>query len=149
MKRMPRQMLPAGGRWQLACGLISWLIMSGCDSGVPQPVPVSGTVEYQGQPLTDGAVAFVPVVPAEGHAARGIIESDGYFKLTTFKKGDGAFPGDYKVTVFAYEEAEDMMGPFQGVGPSLIPERYNQASTTDLAETVQNRSTVVKLELED
>jgi hypothetical protein len=87
--------------------LVGWLILSGCSGGGLQPVPVRGTVQYKGQALTNGLVAFVPVDPAQGAAARGLIRGDGRFKLTTFKKEDGAFPGDYNVTVFSYEVAED------------------------------------------
>lgn len=125
--------------------------MSGCwGSSGPQRVPVSGTVEYNGNPLTQGNVVFVPVVPSEGYPAHGTIGPDGRFKLTTFDDGDGAVPGDYKVTVFAYDGMRDVPGlAFPDVGPSLIPERYNQATTTDLLETVGDKRTKVKLVLKD
>ena len=123
----------------------------GCGgNGTTRPVPVRGTVEYNGQPLTQGSVVFVPMVAAEGHAARGAISRDGSFALTTFQESDGAFPGDYKVTVFAYDGTRDVSGSsFSAVGPSLIPERYNDASTTDLQCTVNENRTEVKLELKD
>ena len=39
--------------------------------------------------------------------------------------------------------------PFQAVGPSLIPERYNDTNTTDLQQTVGEKRMTVKLELKD
>jgi hypothetical protein len=141
------QKLRVGSRLTVACGLVGWLILSGCSGGGLQPVPVRGTVQYKGQSLTNGLVGFVPVDPAQGTAARGLIRADGRFKLTTFKKEDGAFPGDYNVTVFSYEVAEDPN--FFGVMPSVIPERYNRATTSGLVQTVPGKATVVKLQLED
>ena len=134
-------------RLTLACGLVGWLILSGCSEGGLHPVPVRGTVQYKGQALTNGLVAFVPVDPAQGTAARGVIGGDGRFKLTTFEKGDGAFPGEYNVTVFSHEVAEDPY--FFGVMPSVIPERYNQATTSGLVQTVPGKATVVELHLEE
>ena len=123
----------------------------GCwDSGGPRRVPVNGTVEYNGNPLTSGSAVFVPVDSNTGHSARGMINSDGGFELTTFDDGDGAVPGEYKVTVFSYDGMRDVPGsPFQAVGPSLIPERYNDANTTDLQQTVGEKRMTVKLELKD
>ena len=138
-------------RHRMTILFVCCLAISGCSgSGEPRPVPVSGTVEYNGQPLTQGNVAFVPVVATEGHAARGSIGPDGSFELTTFESGDGALPGDYKVTVFANDGMRDVPGSaLQAVGPSLIPERYNKAGTTDLLQTVRDTRTDVKLELKD
>ena len=110
-------------------------------------MPVRGTVQYRGQALTNGLVAFVPVDPAQGTAARGLIGGDGRFKLTTFEIGDGAFPGDYNVTVFSYEVAEDPN--FFGVMPSVIPDRYNRATTSGLVQTVPGKPTVIELQLEE
>jgi hypothetical protein len=147
VRNLLHQKLRVGSRLTVACGLVGWLILSGCSGGGLQPVPVRGTVQYKGQALTNGLVAFVPVDPAQGAAARGLIGGDGRFKLTTFEKEDGAFPGDYKVTVFSHEEPEDPS--FFGVTPSVIPEHYNQATTSGLVQTVPGKPTVVKLELED
>ncbi len=143
--------------WPVQCKIrwISFLAFClttlGCGgTGAPRPVPVRGTVEYNGQPLTQGSVAFVPMVATEGYSARGTISRDGSFALTTFEESDGAFPGNYKVTVFAYDGTENVSGSsFSAVGPSLIPERYNDASTTDLHCTVNENRTEVKLELRD
>lgn len=127
------------------------LAASGCwGSDEPRPVRVTGKIEYNGQPLTHGTVAFVPVEVTTGHAARGTIGPDGSFELTTFQIGDGAFPGDYVVTVFAYDGTRDVAGSsFQAVGPSVIPQRYNKVSTTDLLQTVGDKRMEVKLDLKD
>jgi hypothetical protein len=147
VRNLLHQKLRVSSRLTVACGLIGWLILAGCSGGGLQPVPVRGTVQYKGHALTNGLVAFVPVDPAQGTAARGVIGGDGRFKLTTFEKGDGAFPGEYNVTVFSHEVAEDPY--FFGVMPSVIPERYNQATTSGLVQTVPGKATVVELQLEE
>ena len=134
------------------CGLFvcGCLLIAG--SGETRPVPVTGTVEYNGQPLTDGDVFFVPVSPNEGQAARGKIGPDGRFELATDHAGEGAFPGEYKVTVFSHGPMREVTGPgtaAPAVGDSLIPTRYNNARTTDLQETVSEEGAEVKLVLTD
>lgn len=101
--------------------------------------------------MTEGHVSFVPEEPATGHPARGSISPDGSFELTTFENNDGAFPGNYNVTVFAYGEPRPVKGGVipLGVGPLLIPNRYTDATTTDLQVTVEDKPTEVKLELKD
>jgi hypothetical protein len=49
------------------------------------------------RPLENAVVTFVP--DGEGRMATGITDKNGNFALTTFSTGDGAIPGDYKVTV--------------------------------------------------
>ena len=73
----------------------------GCDKQ-PKIVPVSGRVLLDGEPLTMGSVQFIH--PATRPAA-GAIRDDGRFILSTYKQGDGAAPGHYRVRVIASEEA--------------------------------------------
>ena len=93
---------------------------------------------------------FVPVTLETGRAARGKIDQDGRFELTTFNEGDGALPGDYKVTVFGYEPMRQLPGmAAPTVGRSLIPTRYNDARTTDLLQTVGETGAEIGLVLVD
>jgi len=133
--------------------------MPGCGSNHPETAKVKGTVLIDGAPLTKGTVQFYP---DEGQPARGEIQPDGSFELTTFKtKGDGAVLGEHTVTVQATEVtgggnpasideeiAQAVSGDQQ---PSsvhwLAPERYSQRQTTDLKVTVVRGENMVKLEL--
>lgn len=117
--------------------LLGCLITLGCHNRQPEPFPVSGTVEYQGKPLTHGDVVFVPALLETGPMARGKIDQDGRFVLTTLHEGDGTLPGDYKVTVFQTEPIRQLPGmAAPAVGRSMIPTRYNDARSTDLLQTV-------------
>ena len=73
----------------------------GC-SGASKPVKVKGTVTLDGKPLPNGQVKFIPTAE-KGREATGVTDADGTFQLETFSSGDGALPGDYKVTV-EYQE---------------------------------------------
>ena len=80
--------------------LASLTMVAGCGGGpaVP-PVPVSGQVIYNGEPVEDAHVTFHWAGEAQGRSASGKTGSDGRFTLTTYSTGDGAVPGDYVVTV--------------------------------------------------
>src|SRR5437879_2534229 len=69
-------------------------LLAGCGGAT---IDVRGRVLLDGAPVDRAAVTLVPV--GKGHPASGITEPDGSFRLMTFKKQDGALPGEYKVIV--------------------------------------------------
>ena len=77
------------------------LVIAGCGGdGRIDVVPVSGKVTCEGQPVTSGALSFVPIV-AEGETGKSAVASigaDGTFTVTTYDAGDGAAIGKYDVT---------------------------------------------------
>src|SRR6516165_3170592 len=86
--KKPRAMAVAG---LLLLGVI------GCGSKL---YPARGTVTYpDGSPVTEGSVVFESKDQEKTTMARGEIRSDGSFELGTFKPGDGARPGKYRVLV--------------------------------------------------
>lgn len=71
----------------------------GCGTGRPKTYPVSGRVVFpNGRPFTGGVVEFVPA-DASGAGARGAIQPDGTFRLTTFRENDGAVEGRHRAVV--------------------------------------------------
>ncbi|MCI0462253.1 MAG: carboxypeptidase-like regulatory domain-containing protein [Gemmataceae bacterium] len=95
--RMQREYLAT-----LAVALL--LLASGC--GGKKPVKVSGVVTLDGKPLPNATVSFNPA-EAGGQSANGRTDSSGAYQLTTYNTGDGALPGDYKVTVTVDVELAD------------------------------------------
>jgi hypothetical protein len=75
----------------------------GCNGGNSDLIPVAGKVTFDGNtPPAPGVVQFTPVELAEGHPKRtatGQFSTDGIFHATSFKPGDGLFPGKYFATV--------------------------------------------------
>ena len=79
---------------RLAIVAILAVTASGCGSDL---AAVHGKVQREGNALSEGRVAFIPV--GGGHPASGEIQSDGSFQLTTLKPNDGAAPGTYRIIV--------------------------------------------------
>ena len=69
----------------------------------PDLIPVKGKVTYKGKPLAKGTVTFEP--DGFGRQARGELQSDGSFVLSTLKEGDGVVPGEHRVSVTGVEKS--------------------------------------------
>lgn len=123
------------------------LAVSGC--GGNGKVSVNGRLTLDQQPVEGALVTFIPVVEKQGQIAHGTTDKDGVFQLTTTKPNDGAFPGEYKVTVVYAEGAEPP--PAKGVKEAFtgfeqaknlkppkykIPAKYENPETTDLRQKV-------------
>lgn len=118
--------------------LLAGVAVAGCRPG-PRIVPVSGKVTYNGTPLKFGSVMFQP---ASGPMARGSIQPDGTFQLTTRTDGDGCAEGTSKVRITCFQsQAEDVAlqaeaGEVPG-GGLLIPKRYTSFGTSGLTAEVR------------
>jgi hypothetical protein len=95
--------------------------------------PVRGQVFYNDKPLTNGVVMFQPPF---GPPARGTIQPDGTFELTTLGKGNGARPGINQVRVSSREEPPTQNDELK-LGRLLIPERYTQFGDSGLTADVK------------
>ena len=105
----------------VAIGTI-FILVAGCDSGGPQSV--SGTVTLDGQPLPSGDILFVPESGDQG-ADAGKIE-DGKFSFTSK-------PGKMKVQITAQREVagkteRGAMGESLAKTEQYLPPRYNTAT---------------------
>lgn len=72
------------------------------DPDRPETFPITGTVMYNGAPIEGASVSFVPMgegTGGEGKGAAGFTNASGQYTLTTFKAGDGAVPGQYRVKI--------------------------------------------------
>ncbi|MBW3542412.1 MAG: hypothetical protein KY476_19275 [Planctomycetes bacterium] len=134
-------------RLMVALGL---LLMCGCggrDPDRPATAPVTGTVTYNGKPLTEGTVTFVP--QAKGNPATGQIGPNGRFTLTTYETNDGAVVGFHVVTVQVFAEgALPGMEAETSDAPS-IPAKYEDPATSDLLVEVKGEPNNIPLELKD
>jgi hypothetical protein len=156
------------GLWILATGSAVLLASCGSDDGLGRRHPVKGTVTYNGTPLEQGVISFVPEDPA-GVGASGKVEK-GYYTLSTGGDGDGARAGKYKVTITAKEpsldkakaEFEKTSGrteagfiPQQFItkaaaqAKNLIPGGYGDVRSTNLAAEVKDQSNTIDFALTD
>lgn len=92
---------------QFVCGLVALGLFAtlGCGgSDFPDPIPVSGTVSYQGKPVEGAKVTFLS--RSGGRSASGTTDATGTYALTTFNTDDGAIPDEYTVTIAKFDAAE-------------------------------------------
>ncbi len=110
--------------------------IGGCKRG-PTVVPVTGKVVHNGKALEFGSITFQP---SSGPQARGEIQSDGTFQLSTLALNDGVVPGTHKVKVACYDsqnpKAAKAAGE-QGLGKLLIPRKYTTFNTSGLTADVK------------
>ena len=121
--------------WYRPAVLLAALIAAGCGKSGPTLYPVTGKVTgADGKPLEHATVVFHPVGAADPDAIkpRGKVGPDGTFTLTTHTAGDGAPPGEYKVTV------ERWLSSGKGDEPPVnrLPEKYSKPDQSGLTATV-------------
>ncbi len=113
--------------------------MSGCGDGHPKRSAVTGTVSYNGKPLSIGSLVFIPV--GGGPSAQGKVDRNGFYEMGTFDDDDGVIPGDYKIMITALTSPGGSGLPEDAVdgnaGPvSVIPEWYGDLEKSGLLVTV-------------
>lgn len=124
--------------------LASCLYLIGCEA-VPEnqkgTVPVKGVVTFSGSPVAGATVTFL--APKDGRSASAVTDAQGRYALTTFRRGDGALPGDYNVIVMKFEvvtggQTGQKYVPVQETPEpkNLLPSRYAQPGKSDLKATV-------------
>jgi hypothetical protein len=126
-------------RPSLAIVAVVGLVLVGCGSPTnkAQVVGVTGQVLLDGKPLEFGSVSFQPI--QGGQPARGDIDSEGKFVLSTYKEGDGAAVGRHRVKVAYYAKQDPAMAEQQAgdsLGDSLIPERYTSFAMSGIEVSV-------------
>jgi hypothetical protein len=131
----------------LICRLlpISWVLLvlaglAGCSNG-PKLYPVYGKVVYpDGSPMQGGAVMFEAVDNPRKVMAQGTIDNEtGAFALTTYKDGDGAMEGRYRVIIRGRRSnpKREVVDP---VTIGQIHPRFQDFQTSGLEFTVEPKS---------
>lgn len=106
-----------------------------------------GVVRLDGKLLTHGNVMFESVATPQRerqYAARGVIQPDGKYQLTTFGRHDGALVGRHRVAVVVPDlDAGDVAGPQR----LLIPNRYTSVATSGLEFEIGEGDNPIDLDL--
>ena len=125
--------------------LIAAVALCGCgltsnDEIARETLPVTVGLTYNGQPAPDAVVVFHPVEkPADGKPAivpRGVAQPDGSLVISTYARGDGVPPGEYRLA-FSWQ------GPLDGLDEDEIdelaermPSVYRRPETSGFTLTV-------------
>jgi hypothetical protein len=118
------------------------LFASGCGKPKYEIVRVQGTVTYQGQPLEQGDISFIPV-QVEGDGLRRMavsaINEQGEYVLNSFKPGDGVIPGEYKVMIVSRDKASSEASDAEIAALKWhAPKVYAEVATTPLKATISS-----------
>ena len=126
--------------------LVSLTILVGCSGNGVATYPVEGIVTLEdGTPLQTGTVEFNST--EHDLTASGRIQSDGTFRLTTYKAGDGAVSGDHDAVVVQLISTEDLPLHDHDHGPTIDP-KYSHYDSAGLRFTVHDdRTNSVKIVL--
>jgi hypothetical protein len=118
------------GRLALALLLLCPLSF-GCGGG--NRSAVEGSVNFDGQPLESGTIAFVPIEGTQGPSSGGSISGGRY----TVAADKGPFAGVYRVEIHAQRKSGRMITVHAGLKglveteetEEMIPPAYNKEST--------------------
>jgi len=135
--------------------LVLSIVVSGCGGPSEVPtVPVSGSVRVQGKPAEGAIVVLHPVAGGEAMThfrPQGECDAEGAFRVRTYVEGDGAPPGEYRVTIcwpgpnpdFAGVPLADLPRAERFAGPDRLGEKYQQPESTGLTATVGPGATIL------
>src|SRR5262245_54995025 len=131
----------ASRRWRSAVVVTAALLgLAGCGGSRLYPVHGKGVWE-NGAPareLAGGLVIFEPVNGGVG--ARGDIEKDGSFRLSTYKPEDGALLGKHRVAVTEYS-------PREPPPPPIMDSAFSRLETSGLEINVERKTNEVTLKV--
>lgn len=118
--------------------------MAGCGgkSDRQPTTPVSGIVTFEGKPVPQGTVMFLPVVP--GPPGQANLKPDGTFVAGTYEVSDGLIPGEYTITVVGQMEidpptTETPLAENAGKtkAPQQIPDQFGSSKTSGLTASIK------------
>jgi hypothetical protein len=135
---------------RLAAMMLALLAGAGCHSEPAPLVPVHGRITYQGDPLGEGTIVFVPDTSCgfRGPLAHAVIDAQGNYTLRTGET-PGAAVGWYRVTVAAVAAPATVGGHKYDIPLSLLPEKYRSPDLSGLrCEVKADRDNRIDFNLE-
>ena len=109
----------------------------GCDDR-PGRVQITGKVLIDGEPLTYGAVRFVPQGARPSSA---VLDDEGRFTLSTYGENDGIIPGVHRVSVNAGESISDNERKWHA------PPKYFRYQSSGLTQEITEDTETIEINL--
>lgn len=115
------------------------LVVAGCNASSESPLPLAGSVEIDGRPISQGSVTFLS---STGDVATGQI-SNGQYAIPS---AQGLPAGTYGVQIYGQEPTgktqpdPDVRGQTIEVMRSVVPAQYNERSELTVEITAQSAS---------
>jgi hypothetical protein len=128
------------------------LLVAGCSGGADGLAIVKGKVTYNGKPVPNGTVNFIPTGGAIP-SATGEIQPDGSYSLQTFlgsRPSEGAVIGKHQVVVVAMQDMASRLPEERSpLPPPIVPVKYTSPATSDLEVQVEDKENTIDLDLKD
>jgi len=121
------------------CCAVAAVVLAGCGQDGPERAVVSGTVTYQGKPLEEGQIRFLPVKGTEAPVSGGAIRK-GEYRVDA--KG-GVPVGTHRIEIIAYRVPPESLEILKTLPPDAtetemppreqyIPAKYNADSELEI-----------------
>ena len=98
--------------------LLAAVLIAGCGSSGPQRHKISGQVTFAGEPVAEGAIAFMPIDDAKGPKAGGNIQQGHY----DVQREGGPVAGRHRVEITALRKTGRQ---YPNLGGEMIDEKEN------------------------
>ncbi len=122
--------------------LIVFVFLVGCNQGQLPTYRAGGKVTFtDGNPLEGGMVTLRAIEAPKPISARGDIQPDGTFQLSTFSEADGALEGEHQVAI---QPPPPPVGidrdKIRTLPPPPFDEKYMEFETSGLTVTVTRKA---------
>jgi hypothetical protein len=136
----------------LCVGALLVALPCGCSRGNQGLAVVKGKVTYNGKPVPNGTINFLPI-DGNKPSATGEIQSDGSYAMKTFlgnRPSDGAVIGQHKVVIVAMVDMASRL-PEERIPlpPPIVPIKYTSPATSDLTAEVEKKENTINFDLKD
>jgi hypothetical protein len=122
--------------WAMTVGIAVASMVSGMGcrrNDGPERVALSGSVTFQGRPVQEGQIRFVPLGATTAPVTIGAIRDGAY----AMRGGQGVPVGTHRVEITAFNPNDPVpMGPGSAPRKQLLPSKYNRQS--ELTITIQS-----------
>lgn len=110
-------------------------ILPGCggDSDVPELMPVTGVITFDGAPLAGADILFTPT-SGQGRPASAVTSESGEYTLSFSSRNAGAMLGAHSVTVSKVVYTDDE----EDDGKETLPKKYRTAGTLTADVTAED-----------
>lgn len=128
----------------LATCLLALCCVSGCGDATPKTYRIPGRLVYEdGKPVPGATIVLQTTHDGKRVVARGQVNADGTFELTTFTDKDGVVEGEHDVTIVPLPATD-------GATPSkpVVAAKYSNADSSGLKVTVKPDATEILVKVE-
>jgi hypothetical protein len=124
------------GATRVGVFLLAGLLLAGCGRSGPQRYEVSGSVNFAGEKIAEGAIAFTPIGDTKGPKVGGNIQQGQY----RIDRSGGPVAGRHRVEITAMgktgRKVPNMVGQMIDQVVNILPPKYSD-ETSELTVEIQ------------